>query len=39
MKLRFLQTSAMRIFISDAYDLVVAPDGKHVAYTRGETVK
>ena len=34
-----LQTSAMRIFILDAYDLVVAPDGKHVAYTRSETAK
>src|SRR4029078_12724177 len=34
-----LQTSAMRLFILDAYDLVVAPDGKHVAYTRSETIK
>jgi TolB protein len=34
-----LQTSALRIFLLDAYDLTVAPDGKHVAYTRSETVK
>ena len=34
-----LQTSAMRLFLLDAYDLVFSPDGKHVAYTRSETVK
>jgi hypothetical protein len=34
-----LQTSAMRVFLLDAYDLTIAPDGKRVAYTRTETVK
>ena len=34
-----LPTSVMRIFILDAYDLTVAPDGKHVAYTRTEMIK